>query len=248
MFKQRFTDDDDFDNSDEKIVLDKAAFKALASDKRVEILKQLDIRRKTLTELSDHLGLAVATVKEHMEHLASSDLIKLVDEGRKWKYYELTGKGKAILYPEQKKIWVMLASLFFMLLLSGYMGFYDLGYLPTGESSDLVQSQMAPRQMRIAADMPPPEKGMQENTEAMIAADEKASILSADQEDAVMEPVEDDETIDEPPTLDVATQDVDDRRPYIRHIIYGLTAGLAVTLVFVVTQHAMHKKKMRKKR
>ena len=134
MFKQRFSDDkeDDFNSDDEKIILDKSAFKALASDTRVSILKELDKRRKTLTELSETLNLAVATVKEHVEQLSKSGLVSMKDEGRKWKYYDLTEKGKAILYPERKKIWVLLVSFLFMLSLSFYMTYYDVGYIATG--------------------------------------------------------------------------------------------------------------------
>ena len=39
-----------------KIVLDSEAFKALASDTRLEILKALDVRRLTVSELGRALG------------------------------------------------------------------------------------------------------------------------------------------------------------------------------------------------
>ncbi len=161
MFKQKFSEDGDASMGDEKIVLDRAAFRALASDTRVEILKELDKRRKTLTELSDSVGLAVATVKEHMSSLTSSGLVEVKDEGRKWKYYELTGKGKAILYPERKKIWVMIAALLFTVLLSGYMTFYDMGYLG---GRDVPPPSIAGISARTTgaeeADMPPIEDDM----------------------------------------------------------------------------------------
>ena len=50
-----------------------------------------------------------STVKEHMENLCSAGLTVQKDEGHKWKYYELTRKGKNILHPEETKIWIMLA-------------------------------------------------------------------------------------------------------------------------------------------
>ncbi len=127
MIRQHFNEEEP--DSGERIVLDRAAFRALASDTRVDILRILDKRRKTLTELADDLGLAVATVKEHMVSLSNSGLIIVKDEGRKWKYYELTEKGKAVLYPERKKIWVMIASLIFMVMLASYMSFHDMGYV-----------------------------------------------------------------------------------------------------------------------
>ncbi|MFP4656337.1 MAG: winged helix-turn-helix domain-containing protein, partial [Candidatus Woesearchaeota archaeon] len=142
MYKQKFNEEPPI-LDDEKIVLDRAAFRALASDTRVRILKELDERRKTLTEISESVGLAVATVKEHMASLSSSGLVEVKDEGRKWKYYELTNKGKAILYPERKKIWVMVAALIFTIILSGYMTFYDVGYID-GAYNHLPQDERFP--------------------------------------------------------------------------------------------------------
>jgi DNA-binding transcriptional ArsR family regulator len=94
---------------EEKITLDKEVFKTLASGTRVDILKSLDRRRKTLTELSKQFGMSVSTVKEHLDNLVSVGLIEQKDEGYKWKYYELTRKGKDILHPEDKKIWILLS-------------------------------------------------------------------------------------------------------------------------------------------
>lgn len=94
---------------EEKITLDRKAFKSLASDTRIGILKSLDRRRKTLSELSKEFGMSVSTISEHLSNLAGAELVAQRDEGRKWKYYELTRKGKGVLYPETRKIWVVLA-------------------------------------------------------------------------------------------------------------------------------------------
>jgi DNA-binding transcriptional ArsR family regulator len=94
--------------AEEKITLDKEVFKTLASGTRIDILKSLDRRRKTLSELSKQFGMSVSTVKEHLENLVAVGLIEQKDEGHKWKYYELTKRGKDILHPEDKKIWIML--------------------------------------------------------------------------------------------------------------------------------------------
>jgi len=93
---------------EEKITLDKDVFRTLASGTRVDILKSLDKRRKTLSELSSQFGMSVSTVKEHLDNLVAVGLIVQMDEGHKWKYYELTKKGKSILHPEDKKIWILL--------------------------------------------------------------------------------------------------------------------------------------------
>ena len=94
---------------DEKITLDRESFRALASDTRVSILKSLDRRRKMLTELSKQLGMSPSTVKEHMESLTKADLVVMIDDGHKWKYYELTRKGESVLHPVDTKIWILLS-------------------------------------------------------------------------------------------------------------------------------------------
>lgn len=91
-----------------KITLDKKAFRVLASESRIGILKSLDERRKTLSELSKEFGLSPPTVKEHLGSLKAAGLIKLKDDGHKWKYYELTCKGKGVLHPGETRIWILL--------------------------------------------------------------------------------------------------------------------------------------------
>ena len=98
------------------ITLDQESFKALASGVRVEILKKLDDRRATVTDLSSLMDLSKPTLLEHLEKLQAAGLVKRVDEGRKWIYYELTGKGRKILHPEKVTIVVSLA---FSALLAG---------------------------------------------------------------------------------------------------------------------------------
>src|SRR5256884_9765669 len=83
-----------------KITLDQESFKALASDVRVGILKRLDVRRETVTDLSNLMTLSKPTLLEHLEKLQSAGLVKPADEGRKWSYYELSDKGRKILHPE----------------------------------------------------------------------------------------------------------------------------------------------------
>ena len=57
--------------SDGKIVLDRQAFKALASETRIDVLKRLDERRMTQTELAATLHMTVQSVSEHLNQLAS---------------------------------------------------------------------------------------------------------------------------------------------------------------------------------
>jgi predicted ArsR family transcriptional regulator len=94
---------------EDKITLDRESFRSLASGTRVSILKSLDRRRKMLTELAKELKMSPSTVKEHMDNLCSAELTVQIDDGHKWKYYELTRKGKNILHPEDTKIWILLS-------------------------------------------------------------------------------------------------------------------------------------------
>ncbi len=93
---------------DEKITLDMKSFKALASESRVSILKSLKRRRKMLTELSRELKMSPSTVKEHLDSLSGAGLVVQIDDGHKWKYYELTRAGKDILDPNETRVWVIL--------------------------------------------------------------------------------------------------------------------------------------------
>src|SRR5688572_21977048 len=95
-----------------KITLDADTFRALASSTRLTVLKSLDERRKTLTELSRDLALNKATVHEHMALLTAAGLVKKRDdEGRKWIYYELTWTGQRILHPEATTTFNLLLAL-----------------------------------------------------------------------------------------------------------------------------------------
>ena len=94
----------------DKITLDRETFKALAVDTRVKILKILDERQHTLSDLAEELSMAPSTIKEHLDTLVSAGLIKQEDKGMKWKYYKLTFKGRELINPYEKKVWVILAT------------------------------------------------------------------------------------------------------------------------------------------
>jgi DNA-binding transcriptional ArsR family regulator len=96
---------------EQNVTLDKASFKALAVETRVDILKVLHSRQHTQTEIAELLELSVPTVKEHLDALVLAQLVERKDEGRKWVYYALTKKGKALLNPEEAKFWIVLGTL-----------------------------------------------------------------------------------------------------------------------------------------
>ena len=111
---------------DDKITLDRETFKALAVDSRVKILRILDDRQNTLSDLAEELEMAPSTIKEHLDTLVAAGLIKQVDKGMKWKYYRLTSKGKELLNPYEKKVWIVLATSLLALAVSAYAIFSKL--------------------------------------------------------------------------------------------------------------------------
>jgi DNA-binding transcriptional ArsR family regulator len=111
---------------DDKITLDRETFKALAVDSRVKILRILDDRQHTLTDLSEELGMAPSTIKEHLDTLVSAGLIQQMDKGMKWKYYRLTSKGKEIINPYEKKVLILLATSLLAAMASMYVLFSRL--------------------------------------------------------------------------------------------------------------------------
>ena len=82
--------------TDDNITLDKKTLAALLSETRVNILKSLDIRRMTVSELSLKLSRPKSTIHENLDRLVGTDLVKKNDEGHKRVYYELTERGRRL--------------------------------------------------------------------------------------------------------------------------------------------------------
>jgi DNA-binding transcriptional ArsR family regulator len=94
-----------------KVTLDLETFKALASETRLNVLRALDERRKTLSELSREMDLNKATVHEHLQLLAATGLVTKKDEGRKWIYWELSWRGQRLLHPQETTTFSILLGL-----------------------------------------------------------------------------------------------------------------------------------------
>jgi DNA-binding transcriptional ArsR family regulator len=96
----------------QEISISTQEFKALSSESRTKILKTLNQRNHTLSELSAKLNMAPPTIKQHIKILMDCGLIELIDEGRKWKYYSLTKKGKQIFKTNEAntKIFILLSA------------------------------------------------------------------------------------------------------------------------------------------
>lgn len=94
----------------DRITLDREVFKALASDTRLDIMKALDVRQKTVTELARELNLNKATVFEHLEKLSQVELIQKIEDDRKWVYWQLSWKGRRLLHPEKITLALLLST------------------------------------------------------------------------------------------------------------------------------------------
>lgn len=86
-----------------KITIDRNSLLILSSETRIEILERLSERRRTLSELSKEIGISKSSVKEHLEKLERAGLVRRLEDGRKWIYYELTEEGLNIINPERAK-------------------------------------------------------------------------------------------------------------------------------------------------
>jgi DNA-binding transcriptional ArsR family regulator len=64
---------------------------------RTRILSQLKSRPHTVSELSRVTGYSKPTLFYHLERLLETGMVKRVENGRKWVYYELTEKGRRII-------------------------------------------------------------------------------------------------------------------------------------------------------
>ena len=108
----------------ERVSLDRRAFEVLALETRIDILKRLDSRRMTITELSKELGLAKSTVHEHLIKMTDSGLVKKRGNEYKWVYYELTLKGSEILHPHETTKIILLLTSTALALAGGIIGIY----------------------------------------------------------------------------------------------------------------------------
>ncbi|OIO27321.1 hypothetical protein COX86_01640 [Candidatus Micrarchaeota archaeon CG_4_10_14_0_2_um_filter_60_11] len=92
-----------------EVTLDRDSFKALASEKRVQLLKALLERGKTASELARETAVSVQAAAMHLEKIEAAGLIERRRNG-KWVYYDLTGKGRGVLEPAAgHRVWLTLS-------------------------------------------------------------------------------------------------------------------------------------------
>ena len=99
-------------------VLDKSVIEALSTETRRGIIKLLEKRPYTASELSAKLNKHVTTITEHLNLLEKSGLIKKKESNNKWIYYALSDKGERIFKPTYYS-WVIVLSISFLFLMLG---------------------------------------------------------------------------------------------------------------------------------
>lgn len=77
--------------------LSPGVFRAIASPRRVDMLRLLAERPHTPTELARRLGVSEATARQHLDVLRRSRLAERREDGRVWAYHVLTDEGRALL-------------------------------------------------------------------------------------------------------------------------------------------------------
>lgn len=106
---------------EEEFKIPRNLLKTIIADTRVEILKALETRPMTASELSKKLKKHVTTVSEHLDLLKNSNLVERVERsGRKWVYYKLTKEGKKVLHPESYR-WIAIIAISFLLVLTYFI-------------------------------------------------------------------------------------------------------------------------------
>ncbi len=119
------------------VTLDTESMKALSSEARGRILRALDEKKMTLSDLSRALELSKPTLKEHLAKLESTQLVRKADEGRKWKYYSLSRKARQILHPGLTRFKILFSFSLSMIVLSVLMMLY-VWMIRTGTLEDTI--------------------------------------------------------------------------------------------------------------
>jgi DNA-binding transcriptional ArsR family regulator len=85
----------------------------LAGETRVKILKLLDKKQMTPSDIAYELHMSLPTVGEHLKALVDAELVDKEETTRKWKYYSLTQKSRMLLHPNTATIWFVLGLFLF---------------------------------------------------------------------------------------------------------------------------------------
>ncbi|MFQ6013648.1 MAG: winged helix-turn-helix domain-containing protein [Thermoplasmata archaeon] len=103
-----------------RVTLDKKALLALASDTRLEIMRNLQPKRRTVTQVADALDIDKGGVHRHLQKLVEGELVRRYDD-HGFVYYGLSWKGRDLLNPTENTKIVILLGLSAVLLLGAVL-------------------------------------------------------------------------------------------------------------------------------
>ena len=82
---------------------------------RIQLLKMLDSRPYTVSELAKLTGYSKSSILYHLEKLSKAGMVERIENERKWIYYQLTEKGRrAIRYDVVAKVMLAIGSVTFL--------------------------------------------------------------------------------------------------------------------------------------
>ena len=120
-----------------RVELDKKSLFALASDTRLEMLKSLHPMRRTVSQLSEELGIDKGAIHRHLKKMEEGGLVKR-HEDHGFVYYGLTWKARDLMAPnENTRIVIVLSATWIVLLAAVF--FLAVGVMvQTGDDSLLT--------------------------------------------------------------------------------------------------------------
>jgi DNA-binding transcriptional ArsR family regulator len=83
-----------------RVILTPRIFAALASPERIRVLRALEDRNMTGTEVASRLTISKSTAFKELSRLEEAELVARIEGNRKWVYYRLTEIARRILHPE----------------------------------------------------------------------------------------------------------------------------------------------------
>ncbi|UCE80461.1 MAG: winged helix-turn-helix transcriptional regulator [Methanobacteriota archaeon] len=94
-----------------RIELDKKSLFALASDTRLEMLKSLQPKRRTVSQLSEELGIDKGAIHRHLKKMEEGGLVKRYED-HGFVYYGLSWKARDLMTPnENTRIIIVLSAM-----------------------------------------------------------------------------------------------------------------------------------------
>lgn len=134
-----------------RVELDKKSLFALASDTRLEMLKSLQPKRRTVSQLSEELGIDKSAIHRHLKKMEEGGLVKRYED-HGFVYYGLTWKARDLIAPnEHTRIVIVLSAMWIFSLVAVFFlvagvflqtsGDSGLGLLPRSDSYDELRQE-----------------------------------------------------------------------------------------------------------